>query len=266
MIFELLVGLAAFAAGAIATVTGFGIGSILTPLFAVRTGTQLAVAAVSIPHFFATLLRFWRLRAHVDRRVLLKFGIASAAGGLIGAILHNSAANRILGIVFGALLIFVAVSELTGLARRMQFSGPVAWVAGALSGFLGGLVGNQGGIRSAALLGFDIDKRAFVATATAVGVIVDVARMPAYFATQWRELVDVLPLITIATVAAILGTFLGERLLRGIPENLFRRVVAVLVLVLGAYMLSRFIPAQHPVSFETRLADSTAVAGAPGAP
>jgi uncharacterized protein len=266
MIFEVLVGAAAFAAGAVATVTGFGIGSILTPLFAMRTGTQLAVAAVSIPHFFATLLRFWRLREHVDRRVLLRFGITSAAGGLLGALLHNSAANRMLGIAFGVVLVFVGVSELSGLAKRMRFTGPVAWTAGAVSGFLGGLVGNQGGIRSAALLGFDIDKRAFVATATAVGVIVDIARMPAYFVTQWRELIDLWPLIAIATVAAILGTFLGERLLRGIPERRFRRVVAVLVLVLGGYMLSRFIPERLPASSEIRRADSTAVADAPGAP
>jgi uncharacterized membrane protein YfcA len=243
MIFEALVAAASFAAGAVATVTGFGIGSILTPLVATRTGTQLAVAAVSIPHFFATLLRFWRLREHVDRRVLLKFGIASAAGGLTGALLHNSAGSRTLGVAFGLVLIFVGVSELSGLAARMRLSGPVAWVAGALSGFLGGLVGNQGGIRSAALLGFDIDKRAFVATATAVGVIVDAVRMPAYFATQWRDLLEMWPIITVATVGAIVGTLAGERMLRGIPQSQFRRVVAVLLLVLGSYMLSQNLQA-----------------------
>src|SRR5688572_26865344 len=114
--FEVIVFGVAVAAGAIATVTGFGIGSILTPLLAARAGTQLAVAAVSIPHFFATALRFWRLRAHVDRRVLISFGVPSALGGLAGALLHSVAASRILAIVFGALLIFVGLSELSGLS------------------------------------------------------------------------------------------------------------------------------------------------------
>ena len=100
---------------------------------------------VSIPHFFATALRFWRLRSHVNRRVLLKFGIPSAIGGLAGAVLHNVAANRALAIVFGVLLVFVGLSELRGLARRMEFGGTVALIAGGVSGFLGGLVGNQGG-------------------------------------------------------------------------------------------------------------------------
>ena len=237
MIFEIVVFIAAAVAGGIATVTGFGIGSVLTPLLAVSVGTRLAVAAVSIPHFSATALRFWRLRHHVDRGVLLRFGIPSAAGGLTGALLHNVAANRALAIVFGLLLVFVGTSELTGLSRRMRFNNIFAWIAGALSGFFGGLVGNQGGIRSGALLGFDIDKTAFVATATAVGIIVDAARMPAYFVTQGREIRGIWVLVLIATIGAVIGTVFGERVLKSIPNNIFRRIVAGLVLVLGLYMV-----------------------------
>ena len=238
MIFEIVVFIAAAAAGGIATITGFGIGSVLTPLLAVSVGTRLAVAAVSIPHFFATALRFWRLRHHVDRGVLLRFGIPSAAGGLTGALLHNVAANRALAIVFGLLLVFVGISELTGLSRRMRFNNILAWIAGALSGFFGGLVGNQGGIRSGALLGFDIDKTAFVATATATGVIVDAARMPAYFVTQGGEIRGIWVLVLVATIGAVLGTVFGERVLRLIAQQAFRRIVAGLVLALGVYMIA----------------------------
>ncbi|HEY5087623.1 MAG TPA: sulfite exporter TauE/SafE family protein [Gemmatimonadaceae bacterium] len=236
MTFHILLALAALLAGAVASVVGFGIGSLLTPLLALRVGTQLAVAAISIPHVFATALRFWRLRAHVDRRVLISFGVTSAAGGLTGALLHSFANNRALSIVFGLILIFVGVSEMTGLARRMQFHGAVAWIAGAVSGLFGGLVGNQGGIRSAALLGFDVDKQAFVATATAIGLVVDAARMPVYFATQALEITRIWLLILIATVGTLVGTLLGVRTLRRIPERVFRNIVAVVLLALGAYM------------------------------
>jgi uncharacterized membrane protein YfcA len=239
VIFELVLAVAAIAAGAIASVVGFGIASLLTPLVAIRAGTQLAVAAVSIPHAFATALRFWRLRAHVDRGVLVRFGIASAAGGLAGALLHSYANNRILAIVFGALLLFVAISELTGLAPRMRFGGHLAWIAGAISGLFGGLVGNQGGIRSAALLSFDLDRRAFVATATAIGLVVDCARMPVYFATQAAAIARIWPLVLIASLGTLLGTVIGVRVLRRIPERAFRRIVAVILLALGAYMILR---------------------------
>ncbi len=237
--FTAIVAVVGVLAGAVASVVGFGVGSLLTPLLSVRVGTQLAVAAVSVPHFLATGLRFFRLRAHVDRRVLLGFGVASAAGGLAGALLHAAAGSRALASVFGALLLFVGISELTGLSRRLRFSGWVAWVAGGLSGLFGGLVGNQGGIRSAALLGFEVPKEAFVATATAIGLIVDLARMPVYFATQAGRILAIWPWVLAAIAGTIAGTLLGVRVLRWIPEPVFRRVVAIILLGLGAYMVVR---------------------------
>ncbi len=231
-----ILAFAAVVAGAVAAVVGFGIGSLLTPLLALSAGTQLAVAAISVPHAAATAVRFWRLREWVDRRVLLGFGITSAAGGLAGALLHSRASNRALAVVFGVILIFVATSELSGLARRMRFRGPAGWVAGALSGAFGGLVGNQGGIRSAALLGFDLDRQAFVATATAIGLVVDAARMPVYIMAEGRDMLRIWPLILVATAGTLVGTVAGVRVLGGIPETVFRRVVAVMLLVLGLWM------------------------------
>ena len=104
---------------------------------------------------------------------------------------------------------------------------------------LGGLVGNQGGIRSAALLGYDLSPAAFVATATAAGVIVDLARMPVYIVTERTRLLQETGLIAIAVTGVVAGTFVGQRLLKRLPEAQFRRVVGLLVLLLGLYMFSR---------------------------
>lgn len=237
MDFELAIAGAAILAGAIASVAGFGIGSMLTPLLAIRVGAKLAVAAVSIPHVIGTALRFWLLHGHVDRRIFLWFGITSAAGGLTGALLHAYASNRALAIVFGCLLLFVGVSELTGFMNNIRLGRRAAWVAGAVSGVFGGLVGNQGGIRSAALLAFDTDKEAFVATATAVGLVVDGARMPVYLVAERSGLLQIWPLIAIATVGVVIGTLTGMRVLRHVPDRQFRRIVAVLLLALGTWML-----------------------------
>jgi uncharacterized membrane protein YfcA len=194
---------------------------------------------VSIPHLTATALRFWLLRQHVDRRLLWSFGLMSAAGGLAGALLHAYADSPALTILFGGLLIFTGVMGLTGHSERLRFRGWVGWVAGAVSGALGGLVGNQGGIRSAAMLGFDVPRHAFVATATAVGLIVDGARLPVYLVTQGQEVATLWAFLLAATAGAVIGTLVGERLLRRIPEPLYRRLVAALVLALGVFMLFR---------------------------
>jgi len=237
--FELVLALAALAGGAIAGVTGFGIGSLLTPALAWQVDARLAVAAVSIPHVIGTAFRFWLLGGHVDRRVLWSFGVMSAAGGLTGALVQAQSTTPILLVIFGVLLLFSAAAELTGLARRMRFEGPVAYVAGALSGLLGGLVGNQGGIRSAALLGVDLPKHAFVATATAVGLMVDAARVPVYLWHMGGSIRALGSWVALAIVGVVAGTLLGHFMLVRIPERSFRRTVAVILALLGAAMLAQ---------------------------
>ena len=238
MTFDLVVALVGVFAGIVAAVSGFGIGSLLTPTFALQAGTKAAVAAVSIPHVIGTLQRFWILRRHVDRRMLLAFGLTSAAGGLAGALAHVWLSSRYLTIVFGVLLILAAIAEATGWMAKVHWGRRTAWIAGALSGIFGGLVGNQGSIRSAAMLGFDIPKESFVATATAIGLFVDGARLPVYLATQWDDIAQQWPLIVSASIGVCVGTAIGSRLLARIPRSMFRRIVAVLLFALGIYMLT----------------------------
>lgn len=242
--FEALLIATSFVAGGVAAVAGFGIGSILTPLLSLEVGASLAVAAISIPHFVATFARFWLLRHDVDRNVLVKFGVLSAAGGLTGALLHSLASNAALSAVFAVLLMFSGLLAVTERSRSMRFGTRTAWLAGGVSGVLGGLVGNQGGIRSAALLGFQLDRQAFVATATAIGLIVDAARMPVYFATAGDAMFSIRALILAGTLGTLAGTFLGTRALRRIPEKTFLRLVGVLIFTLGMFMLWRAIQGQ----------------------
>jgi uncharacterized protein len=234
--FDILLALASTLAGAVAAVSGFGVGSLLTPLLALRVETKLAVAAVSVPHLLGSAVRFWILRAHVDRRVLWSFGVTSAAAGLAGALLYGQASSPLLAQTFGGLLVLAGVSELTGFLGRVRIGRKGAWVAGAVSGLLGGLVGNQGGIRSAAMLGFGVPREAFVATATAAALFVDGARAPVYLVTQGRQIAGLWPELALASVGVVAGTLAGERILGRIPERAFRRIVALLLVGLGVWM------------------------------
>jgi uncharacterized membrane protein YfcA len=238
-LYESIVFVCATVAGAVAAVSGFGIGSLLTPLIALQAGTKTAVAAVSLPHLIGTGLRFWRLRDSLDRRVFWRFGLTSAAGGLAGALLNARASSPALTIVFGSLLVFAGAAQITGSAQRWRFHGSVAWIAGALSGFFGGLVGNQGGIRSAAMLGFDLPKERFVATATAIALIVDAARMPVYVAVERAQVAAIWSLVAIASVGVVVGTLAGQRVLAIVPEQRFKQIVGAIILLLGIAMLVR---------------------------
>jgi uncharacterized membrane protein YfcA len=238
LFFLLLVGVGVVA-GSVAAVSGFGIGSLLTPVLALQVGTKLAVAAVALPHAAGTALRFWLLRHHVDWAVVRSFGITSAVGGLAGAVLQTRATSRSLEVVFGLLLILAGISEITGWMQRVRWGRTGAWVAGALSGVLGGLVGNQGGIRTATMLGYDVPKESFVATATAIALFVDAARLPVYLLTYGEEIAGTWTHVLTLTVAVVVGTVAGQHILGLISQSLFRRVLAFLLLALGASMLWR---------------------------
>jgi len=236
--FELSLVLVGIVAGGIASICGFGIGSLLTPLLALKTGTGVAIAGVSIVHFLGTAFRFWKWKKHINRQVLFTFGITSAVAGLMGALLHNIFQNIILTIILGSLLIFAGFSGLTGLSNKWRLNGPLAWVAGALSGAFGGLVGNQGGIRSAAMFGFDLKGKEFVATATGIALAVDCARMPVYFLTQGKDILNIWPFLIYGAVGVLAGTELGILLMGKIPENLFKRVVSGMILIIGVFVLT----------------------------
>jgi uncharacterized protein len=149
--FALLVGVAAFLAGATSSVAGFGIGTILTPLLGFGIGVRLAVA-----------------------------------GALAGALLHAVASIPTLKFGMAALLI----------------------IAGGLG--VGGFVGNQGGIRAAAMLALDVRKEVFVATAVAIALVVDGARLPIYAVTTGRELLAAWPIVVVASAGVLAGTLLGK--------------------------------------------------------
>lgn len=227
----------ALAAAGIAAVAGFGIGSLLTPTLAVYYPAKLAVATVSIPHLVATGYRLWLVREHIDSKLLRSFGLTSAAGGLLGALTGTWLTSRTLEVVLAALLLFVGLGNLVGWTKKLRFSGVWAWVAGGVSGFLGGLVGNQGGLRAGAMLGLGASKDSFIATATATGVIVDVARMPVYVATQWDELSKLGLPIAAMVCGVMAGTYFGTWLLKRIPEERFSQVVSVLLIGLGVWLL-----------------------------
>ncbi len=238
MAFLIVVALVAALAGGIASIAGFGIGSLLTPLVASQYGMKTAVGAVAIPHLIATVLRFWRLRSDVDWRVFLGFGLMNATGSLAGALIHIWVNSPILALSLGILLAFAGLIGVLGYTDRVRFGRRTAWIAGILSGAFGGLVGNQGGIRSAAMLGLGVQGPAFVATATAIGIAVDAVRMPVYFATESDRIFSAGSAIVAAVIGVVMGTVAGERVLRRMPEPLFRRIVSVILFAVGVYLLA----------------------------
>lgn len=223
--------------GATAAIVGFGIGSLMTPLLAIRFGTTNAVALVTLPHAAATAVRCWRLRRHVHHPVLVRFGLLSAVGALAGALIYTRLGPSALTRVLGGLLLLTAAAQLTGWASRWHPRGAVAALFGLVSGFFGGLAGNQGGLRSAALTAFRLPPVGLVATATASGLLVDAARTPVYLWHSGAVLLTLWAPILVATVGVLIGTIVGERMLLGLSRRRFGQTIGLAIGALGIWML-----------------------------
>ena len=236
MIFLLGVFVLAVLSGGTASVAGFGIGSLLTPLLAATFGTATAVAAVAIPHAAATALRCWRLRANIDWSVLRGFGLLSAAGGLVGALLYTRFSNDALTLTLGLLLLSTALATLVDLPSRVRVT-RIVGVLGLLSGFFGGLAGNQGGLRAAAMLSLSLSPVRYVATATATAMLVDIVRTPIYVWRAGGVLATLVLPLSVATAGVLIGTVLGERILLGLSIRQFRYAIAVLIGLLGLWLV-----------------------------
>ncbi|MCI0456440.1 MAG: TSUP family transporter, partial [Gemmataceae bacterium] len=169
-----------------------------------------------------------------------QFGVASAAGGLAGAALQPVLGSPALAKVLAVLLLVAGASELA--RKRVPLPATPAWrlAGGGLSGLLGGLVGNQGGMRAAALMGFRLPPRQLVATATASALVVDAARVPIYLVSAGPAIAGSVPHWLAACAGVTLGTYWGVPLLKRIPASIYQRVVGALLVVLG---LSLFLAA-----------------------
>lgn len=225
--------------GATAAVVGFGIGSLMTPLLLTRFSPSVAVGAVALPHVIATAIRFIQHRPSVSVPIVIRFGIPSAVGGLAGAWLQDRFSDRWLFLTLGGLLVATAIANVSRGFAGWKPGTAVASGLGLLSGLFGGLVGNQGGLRAAGLLAFELPPRAYLATGTAVALMIDAARTPIYLARGGDALLTLAWPIGVATVGCVIGTILGERLFLGLPPERYRKVIGVAVGVLGAWLLVR---------------------------
>jgi len=195
--------------------------------------TAQAVAILAIPHALATGIRWLRLRSAVHWPTFRQFGVASAIGGLAGAVLQPWLGSPVLTVVLAGLLLVAGTTEI--LERRIPLPQSPVWrlLGGAASGLFGGLVGNQGGIRAAALLGFQLQPRQLVATATASALLVDAARIPIYLLFEGDTIAATVPLWVAASLGTTVGTLLGVSLLSRIPPSMYHRLLGALLMFLG---------------------------------
>lgn len=254
----LILGIAAFLMSGLTFFSGFGLGTLLMPLFAIFFPVETAVTMTAVVHLFNNMFKLGLTASSADRGIILKFGLPACAAAFAGAWLlgwlsgfeplsQYSWMGRHFQITpvklaAGILIMGFAVFETLPRFKNLSVSPHLMPFGGLLSGFFGGLSGHQGALRSVFLLRCGLNKEAFIGTGVAIACLVDLSRLAVYGTHFSRaELRENATLLVIAMIAAGLGALSGSRLLKKVTLETVQRIVAVMLFVISAGLISGLI-------------------------
>jgi uncharacterized membrane protein YfcA len=244
----------ALLASALTFFSGFGLGTLLLPAFALFVPIEQAVALTAMVHLLNSLFKLLLTAKHADWRVALRFGlpavIMSFAGAWLLAWLAGGAplftyaafgrevAVTPVSFVIGLLLLVFALLESLPALRNLAFPPKYLPVGGVLSGFFGGLSGMQGALRSAFLVRAGLSKEAFIATGVILACVIDLARLSIYSVKMPLETVVERGLLLAAVLAAFAGAAIGNSYLRKLTMPGIQRLVAALLAAVALGLMS----------------------------
>jgi len=225
--------LASFLAAIGATLAGFGSSMLLIPVAVSFFDLKMAVFLVACFHLFNNLFKiriFWR---KIDFKTFLLFGIPSIVFAFVGARFITVIPLDGVKTILGVFLIGYAFFTLLKPTFSMRENKANAFLGGGLSGFLAGLIGMGGAIRSSFLVAFNLPKEVYVGTSAMIAVVIDLTRIPTYLFTRAVEWNPYFMLIPFLVLSAYLGVRVGKILLAKINQETFRRIVSVALLLAG---------------------------------
>lgn len=254
----ILVALVSLGAAGLTFFSGFGLGTLLMPVFALFFPIEVAIALTAVVHLLNNLFKAVLVWKNIQLKVLLLFGIPAMVAAFGGALLLNSLSTinssvsvqigerlfetDLIKIVIACLLALFAIFELNKKLVKLQVPAKLLPVGGLLSGFFGGLSGHQGALRSVFLLKSGLSKEGFIATGISIAILIDISRISVYGASFLFEKIktidndNAMVFMIVACLSAFIGSFAGKQLLKKVTIRNVQIIVSVMLL-LFAFLL-----------------------------
>ncbi len=233
----LYIALLTLIAATIGTITGFGTSTIMIPVLVIFFPPVEAIFLVAIIHWFGDVWKIALFRKGFNLKLIALFGAIGLVTSYIGAYISLGANQQILLRLLGVFLASYALFLIFQSRFKIPAGNVTALSGGALSGFFAGMFGIGGAIRSMFLSAFDLPKAVYIATAGAIGIMVDSTRIITYFTggvvlskELWYGLLLFIPV-------SFLGAQIAKRIVDKIPQNKFRIVVATFLFIIGVKLI-----------------------------
>ncbi len=234
-------------AGVVKGVIGLGLPTVSLALLTVAVGLPQAMALLLVPSFATNL---WQALVGGNGVAILQrlwpFLLTATITVWVGTMALTRVDSSWLSALLGGLLITYSTVNLAGYrfaiaTRREAWIGPLV---GSVNGILTGMTGSFviPGVMFLQAIGLPRDK-----LIQAMGILFTASTLALAIALQGNRLltVELGSLSTAALLPAIIGMAIGQRIRQQLPEQLFRRVFFVSLLLLGAYITANALRGAH---------------------
>lgn len=253
-----IIAFVSFLASLLAFFSGFGLGTMLIPAFALFFPIDVAIILTSITHLLNNILKLFLIGKYADIAIVIFFGITSIIGAFIGAELFINLSNYDpiltyyirnhqfeiipINIIVSLLMLFFSSMEIIPYLKNIKFDSKKLLIGGIISGFFGGLSGRQGALRSAFLIKCGLSKESFIATGVILACLIDFTIIPIYLSNHKSiGIENDMNMLLTAVISAYVGTYIGNNLLGKIASNTLRygiiTTVVLIAIALGLGLL-----------------------------
>jgi len=227
-------------AGFVRAISGFGFALVATPLLLFVFDPKSVVVITIIINFPVGLLLLFHTRKHIDvKRVLLMCG-GSIFGVPMGAYLLSSLDPSIIKLIIAILIAPFSIVLLLGHSYQFKRDSLGCGISGFFSGLLGSSTSLSGPPVVLFLLNQGLVKERFIGTVTAYFVFMGIASVGA-FSYLGMVTTDLLIKVAMLLPTAILGLYIGTRILPKVNTTLFRRIAALIVSLAALTIIVTFL-------------------------
>ena len=244
----LLISIITLLGAALTLFSRFGLGTLLMPVFALFFPIEIAISLTAIVHFANNLIKLILFKQHINWNIALRFGLPSIITAFIGAWLltallnfqpilsysfHNNTFHiTAIKLIIAVLLIIFALIDLIPKLSKIEFDKKYLPLGGLLSGFFGGLSGNQGALRASFLIKSGLSKEAYIATGVIIACMVDITRLSIYSKSILLHIIEnQIYFLIIAIISAFIGVYFGNKLVKKVTIKTLQVIVAIFLLV-----------------------------------
>ena len=224
-------------ASGVGTMTGFGASTIMVPLVLLFYSVPQTLFFVGIIHFFGNVWKLVLFHKGLNWRLILSFGIPGIAATYLGASLVFSIPAAMLSRILGSFLIIYVIYLFVESSFKIRPNLVFGACGGALSGFLAGIFGIGGAVRSLFLTTFDLPKAVYIVTGGAIAICIDATRLTTYFKNGAKLPTMLLYGLPLFIAASFLGAAIAKRIVDRIPQQHFRKIIAVFLFMMGIKLL-----------------------------